>query len=405
MSDVEITIIGAGPYGLSVASHLKQAGLPFRILGSPLETWRSFMPRGMILKSERFASNLWDPGRNYTLSRYSAEKDIPYQPYGDPLSLADFLRYADWFRGHAVSDVTDVKVDRIEVAHQGYALYLADGTTLKTRQVVVATGFMAFQSSPPELSGVPEPLCLHSARLHDLGGFAGRDVTILGAGQSALETAALMHEAGARVRLLVRKDALRWNDPPHETRRSVADRIRDPEAGLGSGWQSLAVSELPRLFRLLFPAEKRHRFVASSWGPSGAYWLRARTEGKVELLASHRLRAADVQDGRVRLTVEGPGSPREILTDHVVAATGFKVDLDRMGILSPGLKAGLVREGACAPALDSSFETSSPGLFMVGVASAPTFGPVMRFMFGAKHAAPIVTRRLKWRYRARGWTG
>jgi thioredoxin reductase len=398
LSDVETTIIGAGPYGLSIAAYLREAGLPFRIFGSPLESWRSFMPRGMILKSERFASSLWDPGRKYTLQRYSTEKRLPYQPYGLPLSLADFLQYGDWFRSHAVGDVTDVKVDRIETAAKGYTLDLADGTTLTTRQVILATGHMAFQSTPPELAGIPEPHCLHSARLHDLSGFANRDVTVIGAGQSAIETAALMHELGARVCLLVRKGGLRWNDPPHETRRSLVEKIRNPEAGLGSGWQSLAVSELPRLFRFLFPPEKRHRYVASSWGPSGAYWLRARTEGKVGVLLAHRLRAASVQNGQVRLTVEGPSGTKELLTDHVVAATGFKVDLERIGTLSPELKARVAREAA-APALDSGFETSSPGLFMVGVASAPIFGPVMRFMFGAKHAAPVVTQRLKWRPR------
>ncbi len=396
MSDIETAIIGAGPYGLSIAAYLREAGLPFRIFGSPLESWRSFMPNGMILKSERFASSLWDPGRRYTLQRYSTEKGIAYQAYGHPLSLVDFLQYGDWFRGRAVGEVTDVKVSGVEAEGKGYTLDLADGKTLRAAQVVLATGYMAFQTTPPELASIPEPLCLHTAKLNDLKGFAGKDVTVIGAGQSAIETAALMHEVGARVRLMVRKGKLRWNDPPHATQRSLVEKIRDPEAGLGSGWQSLAVSELPRLFRFLFPYEKRHRFVASSWGPSGAYWLRGRTEGKVEVLLGHSLRAASLEEGQVRLAVEGPGGPKEIVTDHVIAATGFKVDLDRMPALSAGLKARLARDAA-VPALDAGFETSSRGLFMVGVASAPTFGPVMRFMFGAKHAAPLVTQRLKQR--------
>jgi thioredoxin reductase len=404
LSDLETTIIGAGPYGLSIAAHLREAGLPFRIFGSPLETWRSFMPRGMMLKSDHFASSLWDPSRRYTIERYSAEKSIPYQPYGRVLSLAEFVQYGDWFRSRAVNDVTDVKVDRVDWTGAGYALDLADGTTLTTRQVILATGYMSFQTTPPELSSIPEPLGLHSARLHDLTRFAGRDVTIVGAGQSALETATLMREAGAHVRVLVRKDKVKWNPPPHRWERPLGEKIRDPKAGLGSGWKELALSECPRLFRFAFPAEKRHRFVANSWGPTGADWLRPRLEGKVEVLTSHRVRGASVHEGRVRLSVEAPGGSKEIDTDHVIAATGFKVDLDRMGMLSPALKARLARE-AQAPKLDAGFETSSPGLFMVGVASAPTFGPVMRFMFGAKHAAPLVTQRLKWRRRTRMLAG
>jgi hypothetical protein len=393
MSEAETVIVGAGPYGLSIAAHLRAAGLSFRIFGSPMESWRSCMPRGMFLKSERFASNLWDPRREYTLERYSAERGLRYPPSGRPLPLSDFLDYADWFQRRAVPEVTDVKVREIAPSSGGYTLALADGTTTTARTVILATGHMAFPVSPPELALLPEPACVHSSRLHDLSGFAGRDVTVVGAGQSALETATLLHEIGARVRLLAREHALRWNDPPIDARRPWIDKLRRPHGGLGPGWDALAVSELPRVFRALFPADKRHRYVAASWGPSGAHWLRARFEGKVEVLTSHRLRAASRIDGRVRLDVERPGGTATLITDHVVAATGFEVDLDRMTILSPELRASLDREGR-APALDAAFETSSAGLFVVGVASAPTFGPVMRFMFGAKHAAPIVTARL-----------
>ena len=309
MSDIEIAIIGAGPYGLSVAAHLREAGLPFHIFGAPLESWRSFMPRGMILKSERFASSLWDPGAGSRWSAGRRRRTSQYQPYGRPLSLADFLEYGDWFRSRAVRDVTEVEVVQVAAAREGYVLDLADGTTSTARNVILATGHMAFQVSPPELSGIPRPLWMHSARLHDLGAFTGRDVTILGAGQSALETAALMHEVGARVRVLARAPALRWNGLPTDVRRPRSPRSASPSraserAGACSRWPS------PRTFRMLFPAHKRHRFVATSLGPAGSYWLRARVEGKVDVLTSHRVRAASVQDGRVRLDVEAPGGQK-----------------------------------------------------------------------------------------------
>lgn len=400
MSDVETTIIGAGPYGLSISAHLRAAGVPHRILGTPLESWRSFMPEGMILKSDHFASSLWDPAGKYTIRRYCAELGTPYQPYGRVLSRAEFLAYAEWFRRRAAGDVTDVKVERVDANGDGYRLDLADGTSFTSRQLVLATGYMAFQSIPPELAGIGEPRVLHSARINDLTGFAGRDVTVIGAGQSALETAALMHEAGARARLLIRQDRIRWNPPPHSYQRLLVEKLRDPKAGLGSGYKELSLSELPRVFRYAFPAEKRHRFVATSWGPTGAAWLRPRLEGKVEVLMGHQVRRATVEGGRVCLSVEGPGTTTEIVTDHVIAGTGYSTDLDRMTVLSPALRARLAREGR-VPRLDPWFETSSPGLFMVGLISAPSFGPVMRFMYGAKHAAPIVARRLMWRHRMR----
>jgi thioredoxin reductase len=351
------------------------------------------MPEGMVLKSEPFASNLWDPKRQFTLERFSRELGLPYQPSGKPVSLARFLDYADWFRQRAVGEVQDVKVKCVRRDAQNFILDLETGSSLQARRVILATGHMAFRYVPPELTELAEPYCLHSTRLGDLRTFAGRDVTVVGAGQSALETAALLREAGATVRLVARTGRLNWNARP-KAKRTLLDAIREPESGLSQGWQSLAVAELPQVFRRIFPAEKRHRFVATSWGPGGSWWLRDRVEGRVETLLGRRIQSAKESNGRVRLVLQGPEGVAEILTDHVIAATGFKINLDRLDYLDPALKSSIAREGQ-APLLDARFETSIPGLFIVGVPSAPTFGPVMRFMFGAKHVAPVLTRRLK----------
>jgi FAD-dependent urate hydroxylase len=56
---VEVVIVGAGPYGLSIAAHLRALGIGFRIFGDPMHTWREQMPEGMMLKSEGFASNIY----------------------------------------------------------------------------------------------------------------------------------------------------------------------------------------------------------------------------------------------------------------------------------------------------------------------------------------------------------
>lgn len=56
-----VAIIGAGPYGLSIAAHLRAYGIPFRIFGAPLDSWRRHMPVGMMLKSDGFASSLSAP--------------------------------------------------------------------------------------------------------------------------------------------------------------------------------------------------------------------------------------------------------------------------------------------------------------------------------------------------------
>ena len=393
MSISDTVIVGAGPYGLSIAAHLRAAKIPFQLFGTTLESWRTFMPAGMVLKSERFASNLWDPRRQFTLRRFAAERKIPYQHSGRPLSNADFLDYAEWFRQRAVGEPNPAKVRRISGNAGEFTLEFDGQPSITARRVILATGHMAFRYVPPELAGLAEPLCFHSTRIGEVSAFAGRDVTILGAGQSALESAALLREAGAAVRVIARTDRIIWNPAPSAGPRSLIETIRQPESGLGLGWRSVAVAELPQIFRRAFAAEKRHRFVAGSWGPTGAWWLRERFENRVDTLLSCRIRSASAVAGRVRLVLEQPSGTREIETDHVIAGTGFKVDVDRMDFLDSDLRASIAREGA-APLLDARFQTSVAGLFVVGIASAPTFGPVMRFMFGAKHVAPVLARHL-----------
>src|SRR5262249_52358111 len=161
-----------------------------------------------------------------------------------------------------------------------------------------------------------------------------RSVTIIGAGQSALEAAALLQEIGAQVRVIVRGPEVYWN-AWRNGRRPLAQRIAYPESGLGFGWDTIAISEMPQTYRRLFPMEKRHRHVAKSWGPSGAYWLRRRVEGQIEILVNHHVREAKAEQGRIRLEIQGPdrtGSDgtKSLATDHVIAATGYKVDLDRL---------------------------------------------------------------------------
>lgn len=393
MQAIENTVIvGSGPYGLSLAAHLRAAGRPFLLLGTPMESWRRYMPEGMILKSEPFASNLWDPQRRFTLEKYCQARGIAYQPTRQPLSLARFLDYAEWFRQSAVGDSRENKARCIRRTSAGFSLDLCDGSSLEARQIVLATGHMPFRFIPPELEELPEPCCLHSSAIQDVKRYAGRDISIVGAGQSALESAALLREAGANVRLIVRNSRVLWNQRP--LARSLLKRVLKPESGLAIGWKELAVAELPRCFRAVFPAAKRHRFVSRSFGPAGAWWLRERVEGRIEVHLNHRVRAAAVAGSQVRLRVEGPQGEREIVTDHVVAATGYRVDVDRLDYLDPTLRAEIAREFQ-APRLSAGLQSSVPGLFFVGVASSPVFGPVKRFMFGAKHAAPIVARQLR----------
>jgi len=255
---------------------------------------------------------------------------------------------------------------------------------------------MAFRHVPDELAALPAPHVAHSAAMPDVASYAGQDVAVVGAGQSALETAALLHEAGARVRVLTRGDKLKWNGGPKPDRGWI-DKIRKPYSGLGPGWKDIAIAELPQVYRALFPAHKRHGHVNDSFGPSGAWWLRSRVENRIPTLFGSALVGARLVDDQVAITVCRDGQEHELRADRVIAATGFRVDLGRLDYLDPALAADIEREGreGRAPRLDRHYQTSVPGLHIVGAASAPTFGPVMRFMFGAKHVAPTLARALR----------
>jgi cation diffusion facilitator CzcD-associated flavoprotein CzcO len=380
----ETFVIGAGPYGISLATHLRARQVPFEIVGEPMQSWRKHMPPGMVLKSEPFASSLWDPDRVHSLEKFCELRGASYDAIGTPVPLYKFLSYADWFQQQAKLDIRNRTLVRLARTAAGFDLTFADGERMAARRVVLATGSLPYRFVPPVLRELPAELASHSADHSDLGRFAGRDVTIVGSGQSGLETAALLHEQGATTRVLARAPRIYWNDAP-QPHRSVLSRARWPDSGLGTGWRTWIYAERPELFYRL-PAQLRARIVATNWGPAGSWWIKQRLMDKVPLLTGHEIVAAQERGGRLRLTVRGGTDIQTFDTDHVIAATGYKVDLNGLPLLDHALRAAIAVENG-APRLSASFESSVPGLYFIGAASAQSFGPVMRFMFGAKHPA------------------
>jgi thioredoxin reductase len=381
----QVAIIGAGPYGLSLAAHLRARGIDFRIFGTPLNSWRTQMPKGMFLKSEGFASNLYDPDGSFTLERFCADKGLGYADYNHPVPLETFCAYGLAFQERFAPTLEDEAVVALERTGDGFRLGLDNGETLTAQKVAVAVGAGHFRYVPETLKALPAEYLSHSADHHDLARFAGRDVIVVGGGASAIDLVAALDEAGANARLVARRAALRWNTPAHRP----AWKRWYPMSGLGGGWPNRFYENAPMLFRRL-PDEMRTRIVRSWLGPSGAWPVRERVE-RAPLHLGQTLRFARVHGGKVHLGVTGPGGDPELSADHVIAATGYRVDLRALTFLDADLRAR-VNSIEGAPVLSPDFESSVPGLHFAGVASANTFGPVMRFLLGARYASRRLTR-------------
>ncbi|MGJ5827891.1 NAD(P)-binding domain-containing protein [Streptomyces ossamyceticus] len=394
----DLLVVGAGPYGLSIAAHAASAGLNLRVLGRPMASWRAHMARGMYLKSEPWASNLAAPDGRWRLDAYCAAAGLTAR-HAEPIPVETFAAYGLWFARNAVPEVDERMVSRVSAGPVGFEAVTEDGEVLRARTVALAVGVMPFTQVPSVLRGLRPALVTHSSDHHDLGRFRGMDVTVIGGGQAALETAALLAEQGTRVRLLARAEQLRWNDVPPPLRRLWWQSARTPHSGLGCGWRNWFYAERPGLFRRL-PEATRTRVAATALGPAGAWWVRDRVEPVVETMLGREVVAARAVPGGVRLeTVSRTGEPSFLDTEHVIAATGFRATRDRLGLLSEELRASLTTTSDGAPAVGPTFESSCHGLFLAGLLTASTFGPAMRFVHGATFTATTLVRGVRHRLR------
>lgn len=396
----DLVVVGAGPYGLSVAAHAAAHGITLRTFGRSMESWHA-MPPGMFLKSEPWASHLSDPEGAYGLDAYAATRGVRAE-HGEPLPVGFFASYGDWFARQAVPALDERMIASVAPAPEGFELRTEDGESLRTRTVALAVGVLPFMEIPGPLRGLPRRYVTHSSHHGELDRFAGRDVTVVGAGQAALETAALLTEQGAAsVRIVARADRLNWNTPPPALDRGPWRSARAPHTGLGCGWRNKLYADTPGIFRRL-PAATRERIFDSALGPAGAWWLRERFAAVGDVRLGQRITSATVTgDERLRLDIAGPAGTTVLETDHVVTATGFTPSLERAGMLDPALRGALRTVGAVgAPEVGGLFESSWPGLFLAGLLTAPSYGPSMRFVFGAEYTAGRLVKGVRQRLRA-----
>ena len=404
-SEHPVVVIGAGPHGLAAVAHLRGAGVPVRAFGEPLAFWRETMPPGMWLRSSPRASSISDPADALTLARWGAEEG---REIASIVPIGDFVEYGTWFQQRAAPDLDRRLVASVRRDAGGFAVTLADGEQLSASRVVIAAGLAPFAHTPPPFAELAPALVSHACATPELKRFAGRAVAVIGAGQSALESAALLHEAGAEVEVIGRAPAVFWlgdwspaeaaagGAPAPVVPSTPAPVSRSWRARHGIYWRPAPTDVGGRLTSWVgaAPDVVRHlpRFVRAPLTyhcirPAGAYWLPDRLREVTITLGRSVVRVSE-RDGRAALAL-GDGSERTV--DHVLLGTGYAIDVRRYAFLDPTLAAEL-RVAQGSPVLRRGLESSIAGLHFVGAAAAESFGPAMRFVVGTSYTGPALAQ-------------
>ena len=386
-----VVVIGAGPYGLSAAAHLIRAGANLRVFGEPMETWANHMPKGMLLRSRWEASNIADPDHALGLGNYETASGLEH---AEPVPRSRFVDYGRWFQEQAVGALERRRVTRVSRDSHDFRVELDDGETLRTERVAVAAGIVPFAWRPPEFSELPRPLVSHTADHSDLGVFTGRRVAVVGGGQSALESAALLAENGAEVEILMRGSELRWLRAPEEDpfqfdRLDTVHRLPIYHAHRKTAVGSPATAWLPAwpaLFRRL-PYRVHEPVIYHYVRPRIAGWLKPRLSD-VPITMNRSISSVSRQGDELLLRLDDGGTRH---VDHVLLATGYRIDLSRYAFLAPELVRGVRTRGG-SPVLSTGFESSVPGLHFLGAPAVRSFGPVLQFVCGTPAPARGLTR-------------
>jgi FAD-dependent urate hydroxylase len=383
MESCDVAVIGAGPYGLSAAAHLKGIkGLDVKVFGRAMSFWDENMPAGMFLRSPYAASHLSDPTNEFNLDVFQKHSG----PLDKPIPLYRFVDYGRWFQLGAVPDLDCRQVSCIDNAGQGFRLITDSGQEIKARAVVAAAGIGPFANIPEQFRALPTDLCSHTSAERDFARFAGKKVLVVGGGQSALESAALLHETGADVQVVLREHSVRWlvrSNTLHQL--GILSHFMYSPADVGPAGLSRLVAT-PDWYRRL-PHNLRQVFRRRCIRPAGSFWLKPRVTG-VPFTTGRTVQGVSRKNGQVCVRLDDGA---EMAVDHVLLGTGYRVDVSRYGFLSRSLLEGVqCLEGF--PRLDSNFQSSVSNLYFIGAPAGWSFGPLMQFVAGASFASSTLAR-------------
>jgi NADPH-dependent 2,4-dienoyl-CoA reductase/sulfur reductase-like enzyme len=382
LSDTDVAIVGAGPYGLAAAAHLRAAGVDARVLGEPMSFWRS-MPVGMLLRSNWTATSIADYQGPVSLDAFRTAVGAHINR---PVPLETFIEYGTWVQEQIAPDVDRRVVETVDADGRGFQLALAGGEHLSARRVVIAAGIKPFANRPGYADGLAPELASHTGDHQNLATFSGARVLVVGGGQSALESAALLHESGAKPEVIVRSDHVNWlHGGVYQRKLGRLSPVLYAPTDVGPMGLSRLVA-VPDLFRRL-PRRIQRPLAYRAIRPAGAAWLTPRLRD-VPIKTARSIVSVTAHGGGLRVTF-GDGDARTV--DHLLLGTGYRVDIARYPFLAPALLARVRRVNGY-PVLGRGLESSVAGLHFLGAPAAFSFGPIMRFVSGGWYTGRALTQ-------------
>jgi thioredoxin reductase len=364
----ELLVIGAGPYAYAAAAYARDRGIDTHVVGIPMSFWRDRMPQDMYLRS----GTDWylDANREHTFEAFFEDRGLDPDE-NDPIPIGVFLDHTDWFAERKGLVADPRLVADLTKPNGTFVAAMDDGTSIEADRVLAAPGVGYFPQLPDWHERVPQARRSHTVDRVTFDDLSGARVAVIGGRQSAYEWAALLCDHGAeRVDVVHRHPA-----PAFE---KVSWRFVDPyvEQTLAHrGW-----------WRGLTPQERTA--IAQQFWEVGRltleHWLVPRLRPEVV----HRHPETAVTEvagaGPVTLTLSD-GSVLEV--DHVVFASGYQPDVARVPYLRGVLDRVRITDGF--PDLSEGFETSLPGLSVVGFLATRDFGPFYGFTKGCPSAAKL----------------
>lgn len=374
-----LLIIGAGPFGLSLAAYAKHLGIDHLVVGRPMEFWQKNMPNGMFLRS---ASD-WslDPTDRFSIIAYlEALGKTPKEV--EPLSLEFYLQYAKWFQDGAGLQTIPEYVTRLEHSGDCYLAYLENGKLIEAENIVIAIGMGYFQNMPSALTDLlPKGRFEHTCEAVDLSQYKDRRVLILGGRQSAFEWAALLNDLGAgEVHLVHRHESPKFTEADWAWVPPLVDKM----------------VENPAWFRGL-PQQEKDAINKRMWGEGRLKvepWLEERVikpgtsiHQKASLTSCY-----ERSDGALDVKLDNGDA---FVVDDVILATGYKVDLERLPFLQGGNLLTKIEVKNGFPVLDPHFQSSAKGLYFTSMPAGQDFGPFFGFTVSVRTSAKIIGNALK----------